>query len=45
MHGAGHWMAFRTWNMGGTVFVQSVPERLDPADIWHLVERERLNFC
>jgi fatty-acyl-CoA synthase len=44
MHGAGHWMSFRTWNMGGTVFVQSVPERLDPADIWGLIERERLNF-
>ena len=29
---------------GGTVFVQSIPERLDPADIWALVERERLNF-
>ena len=25
MHGAGHWMSFRTWNTGGTVFVQSVP--------------------
>jgi 3-oxocholest-4-en-26-oate---CoA ligase len=44
MHGAGHWMSFRTWNTGGCVFVQSVPERLDPADIWGLVERERLNF-
>ena len=44
MHGAGHWMSFRTWNLGGTVYVQSVPERLDPADIWSLVERERLNF-
>ena len=22
MHGAGHWMSFRTWNMGGTVYVQ-----------------------
>ena len=22
MHGAGHWMSFRTWNTGGTVFVQ-----------------------
>jgi fatty-acyl-CoA synthase len=44
MHGAGHWMSFRTWLGGGTVFVQSVPERLDPADIWSLVERERLNF-
>lgn len=44
MHGAGHWMSFRTWNDGGTVFVQDVPERLDPTDIWHLVEREQLNF-
>ena len=44
MHGAGHWMTFRTWNLGGTVFVQSIPERLDPADVWGLVERERLNF-
>jgi acyl-CoA synthetase (AMP-forming)/AMP-acid ligase II len=44
MHGAGHWMSFRTWNSGGTVFVQSVPERLDPTDVWGLIERERLNF-
>jgi acyl-CoA synthetase (AMP-forming)/AMP-acid ligase II len=44
MHGAGHWMSFRTWLGGGTIFVQSVPEQLDPVDIWTLVERERLNF-
>ena len=44
MHGAGHWMSFRTWNLGGVVYVQSIPDRLDPADIWSLVERERLNF-
>ncbi len=44
MHGAGHWISFRTWLGGGTVFVQSVPERLDPVDIWSLVEREKLNF-
>ncbi len=44
MHGAGHWMSFRTWNTGGTIFVQEVPERLDPVDIWSLIERERLNF-
>jgi 3-oxocholest-4-en-26-oate---CoA ligase len=44
MHGAGHWMSFRTWNTGGTVYVQSVPERLDPNDIWGLIEREQLNF-
>jgi 3-oxocholest-4-en-26-oate---CoA ligase len=44
MHGAGHWMSFRTWNAGGTVYVQSVPDRLDPVDVWGLVEREKLNF-
>jgi len=44
MHGAGHWMSFRTWNTGGTIFVQSVPERLDPVDVWGLIEREQLNF-
>ena len=44
MHGAGHWMSFRTWLGGGTVFVQSVPDRLDPVDIWSMVERERINF-
>jgi 3-oxocholest-4-en-26-oate---CoA ligase len=44
MHGAGHWMSFRTWNAGGTIFIQDVPERLDPADVWGLIERERLNF-
>ncbi len=44
MHGAGHWMSFRTWNAGGTVFVQHNTERLDPDDIWSMVQRERLNF-
>jgi fatty-acyl-CoA synthase len=33
-----------TWNTGGTVFVPSIPERLDPADIWSIVERERIDF-
>jgi acyl-CoA synthetase (AMP-forming)/AMP-acid ligase II len=44
MHGAGHWVSFRTWLGGGTVFVQSTPERLDPIDIWGLIEKEQLNF-
>ena len=44
MHGAGHWVSFRTWITGGTVFVQSVTDRLDPGDIWSLIERERLSF-
>ncbi|MDO8389911.1 MAG: acyl-CoA synthetase [Actinomycetota bacterium] len=44
MHGAGHWMCFRTWNNGGSVFIQDHPEHLDPHDIWSTVEREQLNF-
>jgi 3-oxocholest-4-en-26-oate---CoA ligase len=44
MHGAGHWIAMRTWLSGGTVFVQSVVDRLDAHDIWSLVEREQINF-
>jgi 3-oxocholest-4-en-26-oate---CoA ligase len=44
MHGAGHWLGLHTWNDGGTVVVQDRPERLDPADIWTVVERERISF-
>jgi fatty-acyl-CoA synthase len=44
MHGAGHWMSFLTFHRGGTVFIQSHPERLDPVDIWSLIEREKVAF-
>ena len=44
MHGAGHWIAMRTWNGGGTIHVQSRTDRLDPDDIWTMIERERSNF-
>jgi 3-oxocholest-4-en-26-oate---CoA ligase len=44
MHGAGHWVALRVWLAGGTVFLPSTPEHLDPADIWGLVQRERIEF-
>lgn len=44
MHGAGHWISFRTWLGGGTIVVQDVTDRLDPDDIWRTVERERVNF-
>src|SRR4051794_15717319 len=44
MHGAGHWIAFRTWLSGGTVIVQSDPTHLEPVDIWSLAERERVTF-
>jgi fatty-acyl-CoA synthase len=43
MHGAAHWAAFNMWHVGGTVVVQSDPRRLDPADIWSTVEREKVN--
>jgi fatty-acyl-CoA synthase len=42
MHGAAHWAAFTIWHVGGTIVVQSDPRRLDPADIWSTVERERI---
>jgi fatty-acyl-CoA synthase len=44
MHGAGHWIAMRTWLSGGTVIVQSQPDRLDADDIWGTVEHEKANF-
>jgi fatty-acyl-CoA synthase len=43
MHGASHWAAFNMWHVGGTVVVQSQPDRLDPHDIWSAVEREKVN--
>jgi fatty-acyl-CoA synthase len=42
MHGAAHWAAFNMWHVGGTVVVQSETRRLDPADIWSTVEREKV---
>jgi fatty-acyl-CoA synthase len=44
MHGAGHWVALRTWLTGGTLFIQSNPEKLEADDIWSMIERERINF-
>ena len=44
MHGAGHWVALGTWNAGGTIFVPSIPERLDADDIWSMVEAEKIDF-
>ncbi len=33
MHGAGQWIAFRSWHTGGPVVIQSVVDRLDPVDL------------
>jgi acyl-CoA synthetase (AMP-forming)/AMP-acid ligase II len=42
MHGAAHWSALHTLNMGGTVVIQEETHRLDPHDVWATVERERV---
>jgi acyl-CoA synthetase (AMP-forming)/AMP-acid ligase II len=44
MHGAGHGIALSGLHQGNTVFIQSEVERLDPADILSLIEREEINF-
>jgi len=43
MHGTAHWMALSTLYSGGTVVIS--PERsFDPAHLWELVAREKVNF-
>lgn len=42
MHGAAHWAAFNTMNGGGSIVIQDDNKRLDPDDIWGLVEREKV---
>ena len=44
MHGASQLVSFNTWMTGGTVCLQDHPERFDPADIWRVIERERVTF-
>ena len=44
MHGASQLVSFNTWMTGGTVCLQDHPERFDPADIWGVIERERVTF-
>jgi acyl-CoA synthetase (AMP-forming)/AMP-acid ligase II len=43
MHGAAQWVSFGAMNTSGTVVLQGRPERLDPEDVWGLVEREKCN--
>ncbi len=44
MHGAGHWIGLSAWHRGNPVVVQSVVDRLDPADVWSTCEREGVGF-
>ncbi len=41
MHGAAHWTAFNGFHTGGTIVVQDETRRLDPDDIWSVIEREK----
>ncbi len=43
MHGADHWLAFNAFNTGNTVVIQDETTRLEPAEVWELIERERVN--
>jgi 3-oxocholest-4-en-26-oate---CoA ligase len=43
MHGAAQWFLFNQLDAGGTAVFPSQPERLDAADTWSIVERERCN--
>jgi fatty-acyl-CoA synthase len=42
MHGGAQWTALAALLGGDTVVLNSVADRLDPADVWSLVERERV---
>ena len=42
MHGAAHWLSLRALLVGDTVVINDVVDRLDPVDVWTLVERERV---
>jgi acyl-CoA synthetase (AMP-forming)/AMP-acid ligase II len=44
MHGAAQWTAFSALHQGGAIVLQGRPERLDPDDVWSLVERESVNY-
>lgn len=43
MHGAAHWNAISAWLSGGTVVMQDVTHRLDPADVLDVCERESVS--
>jgi 3-oxocholest-4-en-26-oate---CoA ligase len=42
MHGAAQWATFYYMALGATVVFARNPRTLDPADIWHTVESERV---
>ena len=43
MHGAAQWAGFMGMTAGGTLLLPNEVRRLDPADVWSTIERERAN--
>jgi fatty-acyl-CoA synthase len=42
MHGAAGWVALGTMLAGGTLVIQHTVDRLDPADVWRTIEKEKV---
>lgn len=42
MHGAAHWLGLKGVLCGGTIVVNDVVDRLDPAEVWTTAARERV---
>ncbi|MGI8756124.1 MAG: AMP-binding protein [Acidimicrobiales bacterium] len=42
MHGAAMWNALSTWISGGTIVIQDIVDRLDPADVLDTCQRHRV---
>ncbi|MEW6775652.1 MAG: acyl-CoA synthetase [Bdellovibrionota bacterium] len=42
MHGAAHWYAHMVLHGGGTIFLPDHTERMDPDEIWSLMEKEKV---
>ncbi len=43
MHGASQWVAFSGFNGGSTIVIQDTVERLEPKEVWELIDREGVN--
>jgi 3-oxocholest-4-en-26-oate---CoA ligase len=44
MHGAGQWIAFRSWHSGGPVVIQDNVEKLDPVDLLTTTQKHGVQF-
>lgn len=44
MHAAAQWMAMSAFLTGGTIAFPAVVDRLDPASVWEVIDREGVQF-